>query len=91
MWAWGMRGRARAIGTLVLAAACGDGSSHPYPPEVVDNFMRGCTAQSAPATCRCALDALQERFSVEEFRGFEARMRRGEVPREMVDAASTCR
>jgi len=83
--------RAAAAGLLVLAAACGGASRDVYPPDVVDNFMRGCTARSAPATCRCALDKLQDRFSVDEFKGFESRLRQGEVPKEMADAALSCR
>ncbi len=88
---FGMHGRALAVGGLLLAMACGGGNTQPYPAEVVGNFMRGCTARSEPATCQCALDKLQDQFSVDQFKGFEARMSQGEVPQEMVDAASSCR
>ena len=85
-----MRGRVLAVLLLALAPACG-GSKDAYPPEVVDNFMHGCTARSEPRTCRCALDALQSRFTVDEFRGLESRAGQGDVPKEMVDATAGCR
>ena len=76
---------------LLLLAACGRRQEDVYPPEVVQNFMHGCTARSEERACRCALDALQSRFSIDEFRGFEAQMSKGEVPKEMADAAASCR
>jgi hypothetical protein len=84
--------RARSMAALLVAVCLGCGSPPDvYPPEVVRNFLDACTPQAGRRTCRCALDALQRRFSIEEFRAFEARMRGGEMPKEMVDAVSECR
>jgi len=76
---------------IVLAAACGSHKEDVYPPEVVQNFMRSCRAGSEQRTCRCALDALQSHFTVEEFRALETRVSKGEVPKEMVDVTAACR
>jgi len=84
--------RSRAALLLVLAcAACRGRKADVYPPEVVSNFMSECTSRGNERACRCALEALERRFSIEQFRGFEARMRNGDVPREVVDAANDCR
>ena len=53
--------------------------------------MTECTARGDERACRCALQALERRFDIEQFRGFEARMREGTVPKEVVDAANACR
>jgi len=85
-----MRSRA-ALLVALAGAACGRRSADVYPPDVVQNFMSECTARSNERACRCALEVLERRFSIEQFRGFEARMREGVVPEEMVDAATGCR
>src|SRR5205823_2535245 len=93
-------GAARVIGSrmrrraglliAVACAACGGRGADVYPPEVVRNFMGACTARSEEGVCRCALDALERRFSVEQFLAFEARMRAGEMPKEMIAAVAGC-
>ena len=62
-----------------------------YPPEIVRNFMTTCTTRSSERVCRCAIDALQQRYTLDEFTRFETRMRSGEVPKEMMDAVAGCR
>jgi len=52
-----------------------------YPAEVVDNFMTECTTRSDARVCRCALDALERRFTLQQFLDFEARLRAGECRR----------
>lgn len=86
-----MRGRTGTVLLLTLAAACNGRPPDVYPPDVVENFMRSCTARSAERNCRCALDELERRFSIDEFRALEARTTRGEIPKEMVDAVAACR
>ena len=93
-------GAARVIGSrmrrraglliAVACAACGGRGADVYPPEVVRNFMGACTARSEEGVCRCALDALERRFSVEQFLAFEARMRAGEMLKEMIAAVAGC-
>ena len=84
-----MRRRAGLL-IAVACAACGGRGADVYPPEVVGNFMSACTARSDEGVCSCALDALERRYSVEQFLGLEARMRGGEMPKEMIDAAAGC-
>jgi hypothetical protein len=87
----GSRMRRRAALLIAVAcAACGGRGADVYPPDVVQNFMSACTAGSDERVCRCALDALERRFTVEQFLGFEARMRGGEMPKEMIDAVAGC-
>ena len=79
--------------SMLLLAAVWAGCRHAdvYPAEVVNNFMTECTTRSDARVCRCALDALERRFTLQQFLDFEARLRAGEVPKEMVDAAADCR
>ena len=84
-----MRSRA-ALLVALACAACGRRSADVYPPDVVQNFMSECTARSNERACRCALEVLERRFSIEQFLGFEARMRGGEMPKEIIDAVAGC-
>ncbi len=77
---------------LVLLFACD--RRHPveiYPGDVVANFMKSCTTRSSQRVCDCAIDSLQAHFTLEQFRGFEARLAKNDVPREMLDALAECR
>jgi hypothetical protein len=77
------------LGAL-LAVACRR-DPDVYPADVVANFLSNCTTRSDQAVCRCAIDQLQQRFTLEEFRRVEARMRAGEMPAEAVQAVQGCR
>ena len=55
-----------ALVVLVLLAAC-HRTEDVYPKEMVDNFMQNCTQRGDKRSCRCELDALQRRFTVEQF------------------------
>jgi hypothetical protein len=80
---------------LVLVVVCGAlgcrREPDVYPADVVRNFLTACTTRSDERVCRCAIDTLQHRFTLEQFEGFEARMRTGEAPKEMMDAVGECR
>ncbi len=83
---------ARLAIALVLGGALGcRREPDVYPADVVANFMKTCTTRSDTRVCRCAIDALQHRFTLAEFHGFEARMQAGELPKEMMDAVAGCR
>jgi hypothetical protein len=84
-----MRKRA-AVSVVLLAAACGR-PVDVYPPDVVANFMATCQKRSPQPVCRCAIDALQRRVTLEQFQAFEAKIRGGELPKEIVDAVAQCR
>jgi len=75
---------------LALLAACERPPANPWPPEVVDNFMRGCRDRTADAQCRCALERLQQRFTLEEFSRMERELAGGTVPKPLADAVSGC-
>jgi hypothetical protein len=81
------RSRAAGLVLLVLAAACGGNS---YPPDVVQNFVDSCKVRSDERTCRCAITAIQRRYTLEQFNDYEAEMRAGRVPAEMMEVVSDC-
>jgi hypothetical protein len=82
----------RALFVLALvSAACSRAPEHPYPKEVVDNFVASCRARAPEDACRCAIDTLQRRFTLEQFQGYERQMREsGTLPKEMGDAVNDC-
>jgi len=83
--------RARLLALLVLAAACRD-RGHPYPPEVVENFLRACIATGgSEAACQCSLDAVRRRYTIDEYRAIEQRVARGEVLPELANLTADCR
>jgi hypothetical protein len=68
------------------------GQPEAYPPEVVENYMKACMQQRGTARdCRCTMEAIRRRFTIEEYRAMEARMARGDVPREMLVVIDDCR
>ena len=78
---------------VLMVAGVAGGCHHAdvYPPEVVQNFLSACQSRTDQRVCRCALDAIEGQFSLEEFQAFEARMRHGEAPREIMNAVADCR
>lgn len=77
---------------LVLALGCGR-EPHEYPAEIVDNFMRACTAGgTSEAVCRCSLDLLRERYSAEAYLALEQQVARGEASADdVVQLTAPCR
>ena len=85
------RDRGIGVGLVLLAAGCRGGPPNPYPQDVVDNFVASCRSQRADERiCRCAIDRIQRRYSLDEFRAFEARMAQGEVVKELMDTVTDC-
>jgi len=83
--------RVGVLAVVLVAVACGD-RGHPYPPDVVDNFLHACAASGAPPpACRCSLDAVRRRYTADEYRALEAQVARGELPRELVELTADCR
>jgi|GEM_PF-3247931 len=76
---------------LALVTGCERRPADRWPPEVVDNFLRGCQSKASEAQCRCALARLQERFSLEEFQRLEREAAGGTVPQPLADAVQGCR
>lgn len=80
-------------GSLVLLLAvwgCRGGPPNPYPSEVVETFVGSCRTRAEETICRCAIDRIQRRWSLEEFKAFEARMGGGDIPKELVDTVADC-
>jgi hypothetical protein len=76
---------------VVMAAGCKGGPPNPYPEDVVRNFVTACRSNAAESVCECAIDRIQRRFTLDEFKAFEDRMARGETPKELIDAVADCR
>jgi hypothetical protein len=67
------------------------GQADAYPPEVVDNFVRACARRGDERACRCTIDAVRRRFTIDEYRAIEARIAEGDVPPELLAALDDCR
>ncbi len=76
---------------LASGAGCKGGPPRPYPEDVVRNFVTACRSNAAESVCECAIDRIQRRFTLDEFKAFEERMAQGETPKELVDAVADCR
>lgn len=87
----GRRARWVTVGLGLTAAACRSAPENPYPDEVVENFVVTCRTRADERVCQCAIDHIQRRYTLEEFRAHEARISQGEVPRELVEAVDGCR
>ena len=81
----------RWIALFLVALGCGGARPGPYPTEVADNFLRACVGRGgSEASCRCALDKVQERWTLDEYQALEARIARGETPGELAAVISAC-
>ncbi len=67
------------------------GQVEAYPKDVVDNYMLACTRNASERDCRCTIDEIRRRMTIDEYRAMEARITRREVPPEMLAAAEACR
>lgn len=67
------------------------GQVEAYPPELVENFLAECAKRGDARGCRCTLDAIRRRFAVDEYLAMEARIAKGDVPREMLVVLDECR
>jgi hypothetical protein len=81
--------RTLVLVSLAAAVAC-RGHQDIYPPEVVQNFMKACTARGTQRACRCTLDAIERKFTAEEFAALEKRAAHGEQPKELMELAVDC-
>ena len=79
-----------AIASCTLLG-CTSGPPNPYPAEIVEAFVTACKANAPESMCRCAVDTLQRRFSLDEYLAVEKRIVQNEVPKELADATAECR
>lgn len=75
---------------LLALSGCRSGPPNPYPSEVVETFVSSCRTNAAESVCRCAIDRIQRRWSLDEFKAFEARVADGDVPKELVNSVADC-
>jgi hypothetical protein len=63
-----------------------------YPQAVVDEFLSSCeSAGSARTFCRCVLDKVESKYSLEEFSVIESKITAGEPPDEFVEFTGKAR
>ena len=57
----------------------------PYPQAVRDEFMKGCTgAGSEAGYCSCVLDKVEKKYTLNEFREIESKLKAGTPPDDFV-------
>jgi len=67
------------------------GQVEAYPSDVVENYLGACKQRGDARSCRCTMEAIRRRFTIDEYRAMEARIRKGDVPREMLSVVDDCR
>jgi hypothetical protein len=67
------------------------GQVEAYPGDVVQNFLAACRRRGSAGGCACALDSIRRRFTIDEYHALEARIVKGEMPREILAAFDDCR
>jgi len=73
----------------LLAVGCGS-DGHPYPDDVVENFVAACRTRVGEPTCRCAIGEIRRRFTHDEYAALESRIRQNEMPPELLGAIEGC-
>jgi hypothetical protein len=93
--------RRGALAALLALVSCG--GHDPYPAAVVDRFLASCVGKLPAgqegqravfaASCRCMLDRLQGKYSLEQFNALETRMANGGagVQEELAPIVAECR
>ena len=79
-----------AIASCTLLG-CTSGPPNPYPAEIVEAFVSACKANAPESVCRCAIENIQKRFSLDQYLAFEKRIEQNDTPKELVDATAECR
>ena len=63
-----------------------------YPENVVQEFLKSCEAAGSDSTfCRCVLDKVQAKYTLEEFSVIESKMNAGQTPEEFVEFSGKVR
>src|SRR5262249_52150952 len=92
-----MRRRRTRRGWAMMAIAGGallgrgSGRAAPAPSGSVEAFVTACKANAPESVCRCAIDNIQKRFSLDQYLAFEKRIAQNDTPKELVDATAECR
>ncbi len=78
-------------GTEATDGASTEGAATAYPQQVVDNFVNACATGQTAEDCRCAIDAIQGAYTLEEFTTLEQEyVATGVFPQEMVSVFEGC-
>ena len=77
-----------AVVAVAGCKACDRG--HPYPPEVIDNFVASCRASASESACRCTVERMRRLYTYEEFQTVERRLQAGDVPPEVSEIIAAC-
>jgi hypothetical protein len=77
-----------ALITIAGCRACDRG--HPYPAEVIDNFVAACRTSASEASCQCTIDRLRRLYTYEEFQVVEQRLQAKDVPLEVGEVVAAC-
>jgi len=81
-----------ALAGLVLIAGACRKHGNAYPPEVAENFMRACTVRASETACRCSLEEVERRYTLDQYRALEAGIgATKKVPAELLDIIPACR
>jgi len=79
------------LAVLVAMAGCrACDRGHPYPSEVVDNFVAACRTSAEESSCRCTIDRLRRIYTYEEFQVVEKRLEGHDVPLEVSTVIAAC-
>jgi hypothetical protein len=79
---------------IVASVACSGGNDHKFPDDVRKSFIETCTQSGAnDKQCNCALDKLEAKYSVQQFRDLERRITSGDASAEaeIAPIATACR
>jgi hypothetical protein len=81
-----------ATETTEAEAPEGEGTGEKYPAQARRNFLRACEGQGAKrSVCECSLEALEERYTFDEFRDLERRgPKSGEIEQALDEIAQDC-
>ena len=83
------------VAAAVISAACGGGGGGGgggYPKDVENNFTDSCvSAGSTESACSCALQKIEDSYSITQFMAIEDSVRSGgTLPARMVSMVTGC-
>ena len=75
---------------LAFSIACG-GGDRKYPAEVRSNFLNSCSSSGGSSSqCSCALEAIEKKYSLDDFVKLESRITQGQTVDELTSIVLKC-